>query len=457
MWKGRDEPWWSDIAPSALQFAYCRVTSRGDPCWCGGEAPLDPSHLWVTIEAPQGTAADLAPYSGVTDVHGVDIYPVTVAHPAPNLQQVGEVDGYARLDLAAATGVDDDPDLRGRQLRPRDRPVRPPDVPARALHGVRRDPQRSQVPHLLRRQQRELLQRERRPVRLELVLLAERPQAAHPAALGLEPHRAGARDTTRARRTSPRPARATEAILRQGTSVDDLWLIAARNGPGARYVRIKGLPRWAHSASVYTENRTVTASGGSCATASTSGTSTSTTSSSRCCCARRRPAGRRSTPASRCSGKGLAAVSAVTFGGAGRTVHGRRRREARGHRSRDARRADRSSSPRRSSRFESKAVVRDRPSPQTKPRIIGVPRLGHRLQVDDGHLVRGPGDELHVPLAGAATGSGRDCRPLRARREDAAARADRSWASGSACVVTAHTGLRLGQLPLGRDRASSRS
>src|SRR5262249_24747309 len=29
LWKGRDEPWWSDIVPSALQFAYCRVTSRG--------------------------------------------------------------------------------------------------------------------------------------------------------------------------------------------------------------------------------------------------------------------------------------------------------------------------------------------------------------------------------------------------------------------------------------------
>src|SRR6478752_4429413 len=89
-WKGRDEPWWGDIAPSALQFAYCRVTSRGSPSWCAGEAPLDPSKLWVTIEAPRGTAADLAPYSSVTDVHGVDVYPVTLAHPAPNLQAVGK-------------------------------------------------------------------------------------------------------------------------------------------------------------------------------------------------------------------------------------------------------------------------------------------------------------------------------------------------------------------------------
>ena len=29
MWKGADEPFWSGIAPSALQFAYCRATGRG--------------------------------------------------------------------------------------------------------------------------------------------------------------------------------------------------------------------------------------------------------------------------------------------------------------------------------------------------------------------------------------------------------------------------------------------
>src|SRR5207344_688796 len=54
----------------------------------------------------------------------------------------------------------------------------------------------------------------------------------------------------------------TEAVLRQGTSVDDLWLIAARNGFGTRTVTFKGLPRWAHRGSVYTEDRTVTAAKG---------------------------------------------------------------------------------------------------------------------------------------------------------------------------------------------------
>jgi hypothetical protein len=54
----------------------------------------------------------------------------------------------------------------------------------------------------------------------------------------------------------------TEAVLRQGTSVDDLWLIAARTGSGTKTVTFKGLPGWTHRAAVYTEDRTVTASKG---------------------------------------------------------------------------------------------------------------------------------------------------------------------------------------------------
>lgn len=56
MWKGADEPWWSGIAPTALQFVYCRATGRGDASWCGGEPALDQDHLWVTIQAPRGTS-----------------------------------------------------------------------------------------------------------------------------------------------------------------------------------------------------------------------------------------------------------------------------------------------------------------------------------------------------------------------------------------------------------------
>ncbi|HET8653371.1 MAG TPA: hypothetical protein VFM13_12470, partial [Gaiellaceae bacterium] len=89
MWKGADEPWWAGTEPSALQFAYCLGTSRGLPSWCAGKAPADEEHLWVTIQAPRGTAADLAPYTSVTDVHGVDHYPVTFANPEPDLHEVG--------------------------------------------------------------------------------------------------------------------------------------------------------------------------------------------------------------------------------------------------------------------------------------------------------------------------------------------------------------------------------
>jgi hypothetical protein len=81
MWKGADEPWLAGFAPEALQYAYCVATSRGDQSWC--EEPTDEEHLWVTIQAPRGTAADLSPYSPVTDVHGVDDYPITCTRSGP--------------------------------------------------------------------------------------------------------------------------------------------------------------------------------------------------------------------------------------------------------------------------------------------------------------------------------------------------------------------------------------
>src|SRR5205823_6185120 len=74
---------------AALRFAYCRATGRADASWCGGEPVLDTAHQWVTIEAPRGTATQLRPYSDVTDIHGVDVYPVTLQSTAPNLHDVG--------------------------------------------------------------------------------------------------------------------------------------------------------------------------------------------------------------------------------------------------------------------------------------------------------------------------------------------------------------------------------
>ena len=55
----------------------------------------------------------------------------------------------------------------------------------------------------------------------------------------------------------------TETLLRKGTSVDDLWLMAARSGPGTDVVKFTGLPRWAHAGGVYREQRRVIAKRGS--------------------------------------------------------------------------------------------------------------------------------------------------------------------------------------------------
>ena len=90
MWKGADEPWLAGFAPEELQYAYCVATSRGESSWCGGRPVADSDHLWVTIQAPRGTPSDLAPYAAVTDVHGVDHYPVTYARRAdPDLHEIG--------------------------------------------------------------------------------------------------------------------------------------------------------------------------------------------------------------------------------------------------------------------------------------------------------------------------------------------------------------------------------
>lgn len=89
LWQGADEPWSRDIPAHALSFFYCRLTGRGRPGACAGRPPLDTRHLLVTILAPRGSPADLAPYRSVSDGLGVDVYPVTLADSYPNLHEVG--------------------------------------------------------------------------------------------------------------------------------------------------------------------------------------------------------------------------------------------------------------------------------------------------------------------------------------------------------------------------------
>jgi IPT/TIG domain len=261
-WKGRDEPWYSDIAPTALEFAYCRVTSRGDPSWCNGENPLDPSQLWVTIEAPRGTPDDLEPYSSVTDIHGVDIYPVSVAHASPNLQAVGRWTAalasvsplqpiWTTIQICASgssdktTGVYVVPTFQQERYMAYDAILN--GAKALTFFGGN-NPGCFSGSDATYGWNWSFWQTVLEPLVRQL-------SASSPLAPAL---------------VNPAPApyvttagSGTETMVRQGTSVDDLWLIAARSGPSTRTVKFKGLPGWAHRGAVYTEDRTVTATNGS--------------------------------------------------------------------------------------------------------------------------------------------------------------------------------------------------
>ncbi|HST17370.1 MAG TPA: hypothetical protein VLK36_06850 [Gaiellaceae bacterium] len=89
LWQGADEPWSRGIAARSLAFFYCRLSSRGDPRACVDEPTLDRHHPLVTILAPSGHRASLAPYSGVTDSLGVDVYPIALDNTDLDLHMVG--------------------------------------------------------------------------------------------------------------------------------------------------------------------------------------------------------------------------------------------------------------------------------------------------------------------------------------------------------------------------------
>jgi hypothetical protein len=97
MWKGADEPWYWRMRPQSLRFAYCLMTGRGKRDWCAGRLPVDRQHLWVTVQAPRAGVWSLASYSAVTDVHGVNHYPIAVGDPNPDLGEVGAWTNVLRL------------------------------------------------------------------------------------------------------------------------------------------------------------------------------------------------------------------------------------------------------------------------------------------------------------------------------------------------------------------------
>ncbi len=260
-WKGRDEPWWSKIPASELRYAYCRVTSRGDPAWCHGQVPLDPSRLWVTIEAPRGTAANLAAYSAVTDIHGVDIYPVTLKAATPDLTAVGSwtstLDAIAptqpvwtTLQICASgswdasTGTHLLPTFAQERYMTYDAII--DGARALAFYGgnVAGCLSQADVPYGWNWT---FWQSVLRPLVQEL-------SASSP----LAPALLNAGTSTPLQTSDPD----TQAVVREGTSPDDLWVLASFSGAEPAEVTFSGLPSWATEGSVYTESRDVTVESG---------------------------------------------------------------------------------------------------------------------------------------------------------------------------------------------------
>jgi hypothetical protein len=409
MWKGRDEPWYSDIAPDELQFAYCRVTSRGDPSWCGGEAPLDPSQLWVTIEAPRGTPADLAPYSSVTDIHGVDIYPVTLRHPDPNLHNVGTWTAslaavtplgpvWTTLQICASgsydttTGIFILPTYQEERYMAYDAILN--GAKALTFYGGGNaacfNGNDSQYGWNWTFWQATL-----RP-------LIEQLSASSPLAPALVNPAAAPQVTTR--------GSGTEVTVREGDSADDLWLIAARNGAGTRTVTFKGLPSWAHRASVYTENRTVSASAGSFSDRFAQWDVHVYHFVEPLILRKVTPTRARVGSHVTLQGRGLAAATTVSFGdakarftivGDGKLVATVPRRARSGP-------IVVTSPVKQVKSRDSFAVV---PSAQTKPRITGTPRLGHRLAATTGTWYGDPATSHSFSWL-ACNARGLHCKPL---------------------------------------------
>jgi hypothetical protein len=446
LWRGRDEPWWSDIEPSALQFAYCRVTSLGDPAWCAGEAGLDPGPPWVTIEAPQGTAADLAPYSSVTDVHGVDIYPVTWGNPSPDLHRVGTwaatlasitPDAPVWTTLQICAGRSYDHTTTGSFVLPTAQQERYMAYDA-IINGARAlafyggqiagcwsgsDAQY--------RWNWTFWQSVLKP-------LVEELSASSPIAPALV--------NATANRPISTDDRTTETLLRKGTSVDDLWLLAARSGPEAVGVRFRGLPAWTHAGGVYGEKRSVIATAGSFSDTFDQWDvhvyhfveplklrSVDPSSAA---------VGSRVT----LRGSGLAAATGVSFGSvdahftisSDRTLVAKVPRRAR-------------SGPivvtSALARSESRIAFPIRPSPETPPQISGSPRVGRVLRATTGTWYGDPPKGYRLRWL-SCNRRGRDCRPIRGATKATLRLAPPTIGKRLRVLVVAHT-------PAGPGRARS--
>ena len=259
MWKGAEEPWRYRIPPASLGFAYCVATSRGRE-GCAGRRPADDDHLWVTVQAPRGSPQGLARYSAVTDVHGVNHYPVALGNPNPALHEVGIwTDTLTRSTPSGSVWTTLQVcwswsyDASGNFALPTRREERYMIYDA-ILNGARNlafygghNPRCWSGIDTVYRWNRTFWND-------VLAGLVREIGARSPIAPALvnpgSTRRLGSDDA------------GVQAISRRGAG-RDLWVIAARSGEGSRSVTISGLPFAITGGSVYTEGRSITAAEGS--------------------------------------------------------------------------------------------------------------------------------------------------------------------------------------------------
>jgi hypothetical protein len=256
LWKGADEPWRFRVQPSSLRFAYCLGTGRGRRSWCAGEAPADTDHLWVTVQAPRGGILRLSPYSAVTDVHGINRYPIAIGDADPELRDVGlwtNMLGWATRNRAVWTTLQicwtwsyDAVGNFALPTREQERFM----IYAAIINGARalafyggNNPKCWGPFDAVGGWNWSFWSGVLEPLVREI-------GAASPLAPALVQPR-----STRALATSD-PM--TQAISRRGRN-GELWVIAARSGEEREEVAITGLPSWATRADVYTEGRSVRA------------------------------------------------------------------------------------------------------------------------------------------------------------------------------------------------------
>jgi hypothetical protein len=259
MWKGADEPWRHRIRPGSLRYAYCLATGRGKRSWCAGRSPIDRDHLWVTVQAPRAGVWSLASYSAVTDVHGVNHYPIAIGDPDPDLGEVGawtNVLRWATPNRSVWTTLQIcwtwSYDAAGNVALPT------------------REQERFMIYDAIVNGARALAfyggQNPKCWGRLDAAggwnwTFWERVLEPLVREIGAGSPLAPALVNPGSTRMLPTSDPTVRAISRRGAG-GDLWVIATRSGEGSAEVTISGLPAELTGGEVYTEGRSVAAAGG---------------------------------------------------------------------------------------------------------------------------------------------------------------------------------------------------